>query len=527
MKHAVDYLQVRSSTSGGHVPTLPDLSRQPFLCVCGDISQQDQTVAAAAAEVAPAAAHAAPTLHAHVTSEADASDAENGAGVEHVLLEEKLVVKAMGGGDGGEASCMACEAQVMLMSDVMLWTPLHVKAASQQLQLKHVVSVLPMRSNPKAFSILVAAHPPLPAATSLPSAAPPPVDSGWAIGGFLKSYLTTGNKSSSSSSSITLEAGSADSCARWALAVKCLAAAVKRQLSLVEGGGGGGGGAAAHLFDESSISMKVYVPPASWQADVAAAPALHSCCPACTLALQQPPPPSGSSWLLPSLTQKAAVPTACPRFCCYTGRWFCSSCHAEETAVLPGYAATFFDLQPRPVCRSAAALLQAVEERAVLTLPPSLILQHPSLSLLFLYRVQFKHFRCFPLSPSHPPCVSLPVLQVLCPRLPPALQVPQPLLPALLHALAGRCVQYGGLEAGAERLLASLGARSRRRRGAARHGVHHLLRFWAFLRNLPFGRAAVRVPGARCCAVRPMQGLLPFCMPALRWRRLPPLRPQA
>jgi hypothetical protein len=29
----------------------------------------------------------------------------------------------------------------------------------------------------------------------------------------------------------------------------------------------------------------------------------------------------------------------------------------------------------------------------VLTLPPSLILQHPSLSLLYLYRVQFKHFR--------------------------------------------------------------------------------------------------------------------------------------
>ena len=152
------------------MPALPDLSREPFLCVCGDRSQ-DQTVAAAAAELA----HAAPTLHADVTPEADAADAENGAGVEHVLLEDKLVVKAMlGGCDGGEASCMACEAQVMLMSDVMLWTPLHVKAASQQLQLKHVVSVLPMRNNPKAFSILVAAHPPLPVASSVPSAAPPP-----------------------------------------------------------------------------------------------------------------------------------------------------------------------------------------------------------------------------------------------------------------------------------------------------------------------------------------------------------------
>ncbi len=307
-----------------------------------------------------------------------------------MLLEERLVVKAMlDGVDGGGASCMACEAQVMLMSDVMLWTPLHVKAASQQLQLKHVVSVLPMRSNPKAFSILVAAHPPLFVGSSVASAPPPPVDSGWAISGFLKSYLTTGNKSSSSS--ITLEAGSADSCARWALAVKCLVAAVKRHHCQVEGGGGGG--AASHLFDESSINTQVHVPPASWQADVAAAPALHSCCPACTLALQQPPPPSVSSWLLPSLTQKAAVPTACPRFCCYTGRWFCSSCHVEDTATLPAYAATFFDLQPRAVCRSAAALLQAVEERAVLTLPPSLILQHPSLSLLYLYRVQFKHFR--------------------------------------------------------------------------------------------------------------------------------------
>jgi hypothetical protein len=36
------------------------------------------------------------------------------------------------------------------------------------LQLKHVVSVLPMRNNPKAFSILVAAHPPLPVASSVP-----------------------------------------------------------------------------------------------------------------------------------------------------------------------------------------------------------------------------------------------------------------------------------------------------------------------------------------------------------------------
>jgi hypothetical protein len=321
---------------------------------------------------------------------------DTGNVVEQVLIEEQLVVKAtLNGVDDGGEGAMASEAQVMLMSDVLLWTPIHVKAASQQLLLKHVVSVLPMRGNPKAFTIIATTPPPAaPPCNSIVDSASTPVQPGWAIGGLLKSYLIPASRSSSGgcSSSITLEAASADACARWSLAVKCLVAAVKRQQSQENGVGG----AAAHLFDESSISMRMHMPPASWQVDVTANPSLHSTCPACSLSLQQAlPPPSVSSWFLPSLTQKsAAVPASFARFCFYTGRWFCSSCHAEEVAALPGYAATFFDLQPRPVCRSAAALLQVVEERAVLTLPPSLILENSSLSLLYLYRVQFKHFRC-------------------------------------------------------------------------------------------------------------------------------------
>ncbi len=382
--------QVCTSNSVGHVPSLPDLSLAPFMWAAGS--------EAATAQSAAVAQDCATIMNAENNtlepSEADGSDVENVNGSEQVLLEDQLVVKVTSNGvDSGGEGGMASEAQVMLMSDVILWTPLHVKAASQQLQLKHVVSVVPIRSNPKAFTILATAPPPPPAGSSLIESTPAAAQSGWAIG-LLKSYLISGNKNSNGggSSSVTLEAASADTCARWSLAIKCLVAAVKRQQSQEEGVGG----AAAHLFDESSISMQVHMPPTSWHVDVAASPSLHSACPACSLVLQQPPPPpSVSSWFLPSLTQKStAVPAALARFCFYTGRWFCSSCHAEETAVLPGYAATFFDLQPRPVCRSAAALLQAVEERAVLTLPPSLILGNPSLSLLYLYRVQFKHFRC-------------------------------------------------------------------------------------------------------------------------------------
>ena len=362
------------------------------MCAAGDVV--DSQAASACSASMSGLAMASSSNVAAAASDADASDMEHGSCVEQVLLEEQLVVKAtLDSVEGGVTDAMACEAQVMLMSDVMLWTPLHVKAASQQLQLKNVVSVVPMRSNPKAFTILATAPPPPPTNCSSATAAPSSlVQSGWAIGGLLKSYWSPANKSSCSNRSVILEATSADACARWALAIKCLVAAVKRRQSQEDGSVG----AAAHLFDESSISMQVHVPPASWQVDVAAAPSLHSSCPACSLALQQPSPPNtGSSWLLPSLTQKSTAGSAsCGRFCFYTGRWFCSSCHAEEAAALPGYAATFFDLQPRAVCRSAAALLQAVEERAVLTLPPSLILQDPSLSLLYLYRVQFKHFRC-------------------------------------------------------------------------------------------------------------------------------------
>jgi hypothetical protein len=316
-------------------------------------------------------------------------DAEGCSGSDQTLLEERLVVKATVDGveDGG---AMACEAQVMLMSNTMIWTALHIKAASQHLQLKHVISVALNRGNSKAFTIIAAVPPPSASDGSLDTTRPSTAQSSWAIGGLLKSYLAPGKKSSGSLT-IAIEATSADSCARWALAVKCLVAAVKRRQSHEDGVSN----AVAHLFDESSISMRVHMPPASWQVDVAAAPALHSACPACSLPLQQPPPaPSLSQWLLPSLTQKAAAPlSTCARFCFYTGRWFCCSCHVNDVAAVPGYAATFFDLQLRPVCRSAAALLQAVEERAVLTLPPSLILQTPSLSLLYLYRVQFKHFR--------------------------------------------------------------------------------------------------------------------------------------
>ena len=232
---------------------------------------------------------------------------------------------------------MASEAQVMLMSDVILWTPLHVKAASQQLLLKHVVSVAPMRSNPKAFTILATApQPASPVCSSVIDAAPATVQSGWAISGLLRSYLIPANKSSGSSSSIsvTLEAAFADSCARWALAIKCLVAAMKRQ-QLQEDRVGG---AAAHLFDESSISMRVNMPPASWQVDVAATPSLHSSCPACSLPLHQPTSPaSAASWFLPSLSSKSAVvPASSPRFCFYTGRWFCSSCQRCQ-AMLPRF----------------------------------------------------------------------------------------------------------------------------------------------------------------------------------------------
>lgn len=366
---------------------LPDLSHEPFICTVGNLDDNQAASASSAALFTAASSCAAASA-----SIADESDSESSCCVEQVLLEEQLVVKAtLDGVDGGGTDSMACEAQVMLMSDVMIWTPLHVKAASQQLQLKHVVSVVPMRSNPKAFTILATATPPPPTG-SIVAAPSSLTHSGWAIGGLLKSYLTPASKCSGSRS-VTLEAASADSCARWALAIKCLVAAVARRRSQE----GGSMGAAAHLFDESSINMQVHVPPASWQSDFASAPSLHSSCPACSLPLQQPPPANTvSSWLLPSLSQKSADMTAsCGRFCFYTGRWFCRNCHADEAVALPGYAATFFDLQPRPVCRSAAALLQAVEERAVLTLPPSLILQDPSLSLLYLYRVQFKHFRCF------------------------------------------------------------------------------------------------------------------------------------
>ncbi len=368
-------LQVAASIAGGHVPVLPDMSCEAYMCAVGgrEGSHEQQAASATATSAADSAAAAAAAAAAATATEL--SDVEIGSGIEQVLLEEQLVVKFAQDGEQGEGGgSMACDAQVILMSDVVVWTPLHVKACSQQLQLKHVVTVMPMRSNPRAFILLATTPPPPPTPSSssnlvVAAPPPPPVTSGWAIGGLLLSYLTpsgkNGSSSSSSSCSITFEASSADACARWSLAIKCLVAAVKRR----QAGEGGGGVAAAHLFDESSISMQVHVPPASWELDVAAAPALHSLCPACSLPLQQPPPPPPSSSWLPSLTSKgggaggagvgAAVPASCPQFCFYTGRWFCSSCHVKETAALPGYAATFFDLQQRAVCRSAAAVLQA------------------------------------------------------------------------------------------------------------------------------------------------------------------------
>ena len=159
-------LQVAASIAGGHVPVLPDMSCEAYMCAVGGREGSHEQQAASATDSAAAGSAAA----AAAATATELSDVESGSGIEQVLLEEQLVVKFAQDGEQGEGGgSMACDAQVILMSDVVVWTPLHVKACSQQLQLKHVVTVMPMRSNPRAFILLATTPPPPPPLPPVPT----------------------------------------------------------------------------------------------------------------------------------------------------------------------------------------------------------------------------------------------------------------------------------------------------------------------------------------------------------------------
>lgn len=54
-----------------------------------------------------------------------------------------------------------------------------------------------------------------------------------------------------------------------------------------------------------------------------------------------------------------------PRFCEYTGQLFCSSCHTNETAVLPARVLHHWDFTQRPVSQMAKSYLDSVHDQVI------------------------------------------------------------------------------------------------------------------------------------------------------------------
>lgn len=58
-----------------------------------------------------------------------------------------------------------------------------------------------------------------------------------------------------------------------------------------------------------------------------------------------------------------------PRLCEYTGQLFCSSCHTNETAVLPARVLHHWDFTHYPVSQLAKSYLDSIHEHVILKLP--------------------------------------------------------------------------------------------------------------------------------------------------------------
>lgn len=77
-----------------------------------------------------------------------------------------------------------------------------------------------------------------------------------------------------------------------------------------------------------------------------------------------------------------------PRLCEYTGQLFCSSCHTNETAVLPARVLHHWDFTHYPVSQLAKSYLDSIHEHVILDLMLSRYF-HPIFSLMHAYVQNF------------------------------------------------------------------------------------------------------------------------------------------
>jgi len=65
--------------------------------------------------------------------------------------------------------------------------------------------------------------------------------------------------------------------------------------------------------------------------------------------------------LIPGLAQSFGF--SGPRWCEYSGQLYCSSCHLNETAVIPAYVVQHWDFRLRPVSQLAKAYLDSIYDK--------------------------------------------------------------------------------------------------------------------------------------------------------------------